>query len=193
MPEPVRRMEVSTGAGRRRSWSAAEKASIIAESYGAGETVCNVARCYGLTPAAVVHLSAAGQAGGFVAGDDVRGGRGGAGRTGTGGAYQGAYQGAAPDAPPSACRWHRARDRRGRGSDWGGREAADHRGGDSRAQGELVIGPSGNVRIWGRRSRSTSGRERRGWRRWCAKPCAPNRSPGPARSTAVLRLNRPRA
>ena len=50
MPEPVRRMEVFTGAGRRRSWSAAEKAAIIAESYGAGETVCSVARRHGLTP-----------------------------------------------------------------------------------------------------------------------------------------------
>lgn len=50
MPEPVRRMEVFTGAGRRRSWSAAEKGAIIAESYGAGETVCGVARRHGLTP-----------------------------------------------------------------------------------------------------------------------------------------------
>ncbi|HET9849838.1 MAG TPA: transposase [Candidatus Dormibacteraeota bacterium] len=50
MPEPVRRMEVFTGAGRRRSWSAAEKAAIIAESYRAGETVCGVARRHGLTP-----------------------------------------------------------------------------------------------------------------------------------------------
>src|ERR1051325_7339705 len=50
MPEPVRRMEVFTDAGRRRSWSAAEKSSIIAESYGAGETVCAVARRHGLTP-----------------------------------------------------------------------------------------------------------------------------------------------
>src|SRR3954470_14155989 len=50
MLEPVRRIEVFTGAGRRRSWSAAEKAAIIAESYGAGETVCAVARRYGLTP-----------------------------------------------------------------------------------------------------------------------------------------------
>lgn len=50
MPEPVRRMEVFTGAGRRRSWSAAEKAAIIAESNGAGETVCGVARRHGLTP-----------------------------------------------------------------------------------------------------------------------------------------------
>ena len=50
MTEPVRRMEVFTGAGRRRSWSAAEKAAIVAESYGAGETVCAVARRHGLTP-----------------------------------------------------------------------------------------------------------------------------------------------
>lgn len=50
MPEPVRRIEVFTGAGRRRSWSASEKPAIVAESYGAGETVCAVARRHGLTP-----------------------------------------------------------------------------------------------------------------------------------------------
>jgi transposase len=50
MSEPVRRIEVFTGAGRRRSWSAAEKAAIIAESYSAVETVCGVARRHGLTP-----------------------------------------------------------------------------------------------------------------------------------------------
>jgi transposase len=50
MPEPVRRMELFTGAGRRRTWSAAEKAAIVAESYGSGETVCGVARRHGLTP-----------------------------------------------------------------------------------------------------------------------------------------------
>jgi transposase len=50
MPEPIRRMEVFTGAGRRRTWSAAEKAAIVAESYGGGETVCGVARRHGLTP-----------------------------------------------------------------------------------------------------------------------------------------------
>jgi transposase len=49
-PEPVRRIEVFTGAGRRRAWSAAEKASIVAESEHAGETVSGVARRYGLTP-----------------------------------------------------------------------------------------------------------------------------------------------
>jgi transposase len=50
MPEPVRRIEVFTGAGRRRSWSGEEKAAIIAESCDAGGTVCAVARRHGLTP-----------------------------------------------------------------------------------------------------------------------------------------------
>src|SRR2546428_5851864 len=50
MPEPVRRIEVFTGAGRRRSWSREEKAAIIVESYGAGGTVCADARRHGLTP-----------------------------------------------------------------------------------------------------------------------------------------------
>jgi transposase len=50
MPEPVRRIEVFTGAGRRRNWSAEEKAAIIAESYVEGGTVCSVARRHGLTP-----------------------------------------------------------------------------------------------------------------------------------------------
>jgi transposase len=50
MAAPIRRIEVFTGAGRRRSWSPEEKASIVAESYGDGETVCAVARRHGLTP-----------------------------------------------------------------------------------------------------------------------------------------------
>jgi transposase len=49
-PEPVRRLEVFTGAGRRRTWSAEQKAEIVAESYGSGESVCAVARRHGLTP-----------------------------------------------------------------------------------------------------------------------------------------------
>lgn len=47
---PVRRIEVFTGTGRRRRWSAAEKAAIVAESFGAEETVSAVARRHGLTP-----------------------------------------------------------------------------------------------------------------------------------------------
>ena len=50
MPEPVRRIEVFTGAGRRRNWLPEEKAAIIAESCVEGETVCSVARRHGLTP-----------------------------------------------------------------------------------------------------------------------------------------------
>jgi len=48
--ESVRRVEVFTGAGRRRRWSTEQKAAIIAESYADGETVCAVARRHGLTP-----------------------------------------------------------------------------------------------------------------------------------------------
>jgi transposase len=51
MSEPVRRMEIFTGAGRRRSWSDEQKASIIAESYSGQESVSAVARRHGLTPA----------------------------------------------------------------------------------------------------------------------------------------------
>lgn len=50
MSSPVRRLEIFTGAGRRRSWPAAVKAGIVAESYRSGETVCGVARRHGLTP-----------------------------------------------------------------------------------------------------------------------------------------------
>src|SRR6184192_2917124 len=48
--EPVRRLEVFTGAGRRRSWTAEQKLQIINESYADGETVSAVARRHGLTP-----------------------------------------------------------------------------------------------------------------------------------------------
>ena len=48
--EPVRRMEVFTGAGGRRAWSAEEKARIVAESYDGGDSVSAVARRHALTP-----------------------------------------------------------------------------------------------------------------------------------------------
>lgn len=48
--EPVRRLEVFTGVGRRRAWSAEQKARIVAESHGGGESVSAVARRHGLTP-----------------------------------------------------------------------------------------------------------------------------------------------
>ena len=48
--EPVRRFEVFTGAGRRRDWSAEDKARIVAESYEPGESVSAVARRHALSP-----------------------------------------------------------------------------------------------------------------------------------------------
>ena len=50
MSEPRRRLEIFTGAGRRRSWSAEATARIVAESQTAGASVCAVARRHGLTP-----------------------------------------------------------------------------------------------------------------------------------------------
>ncbi|ALN74153.1 hypothetical protein M673_23745 (plasmid) [Aureimonas sp. AU20] len=47
-PEPVRRFEVFTGAGRRREWSDEVKAAIVAESYSGLESVSAVARRHGL-------------------------------------------------------------------------------------------------------------------------------------------------
>ena len=47
--EPVRRLDVFTGAGRRRSWTSEQKAQIVAESCAEGATVSAVARRHGLT------------------------------------------------------------------------------------------------------------------------------------------------
>jgi transposase len=52
-PTAARRVEIFTGAGRRRSWSAEEKARIIAESMAEGASVSAVARAHGLTPAQI--------------------------------------------------------------------------------------------------------------------------------------------
>lgn len=49
----ARRMEIFTGAGRRRSWSAEDKARIVAESMAPGANVSAVARRHGLTPAQI--------------------------------------------------------------------------------------------------------------------------------------------
>ena len=48
--EPVRRLEVFTGAGRRRKWSGEDKARIVAEIVASGDSVCAVARRHGLSP-----------------------------------------------------------------------------------------------------------------------------------------------
>src|ERR1044071_7412827 len=48
--EPVRRLEVCAGAGRRRKWSDEDKARIVAEIIASGDSVCSVARRHGLSP-----------------------------------------------------------------------------------------------------------------------------------------------
>jgi transposase len=47
---PVRRLEVFTGAGRRRTWSNEDKARVVAEIEASGDSVSGVARRHGLSP-----------------------------------------------------------------------------------------------------------------------------------------------
>jgi len=49
-PRPVRRLEVITGAGGRRRWSADEKARILEEAMVPGAVVSEVARRNGMSP-----------------------------------------------------------------------------------------------------------------------------------------------
>lgn len=49
----ARRFEVFTGAGKRRDWSDAEKASIVAECWPGGERVAAVARRHALDPSQI--------------------------------------------------------------------------------------------------------------------------------------------
>src|SRR5258707_12347456 len=50
LTEPVRRLEVFTGAGLRRTWRDEDKARIVAEIATSGDSVCAVARRHGLSP-----------------------------------------------------------------------------------------------------------------------------------------------
>jgi transposase len=49
-PARLRRIELITGAERRRKWSAEEKSEIVAESLAEGAVVSEVARRHGLSP-----------------------------------------------------------------------------------------------------------------------------------------------
>ncbi|WP_461349528.1 IS66-like element accessory protein TnpA [Bradyrhizobium sp. USDA 4451] len=46
----MRRLEVFTGAGRRRKWSDEDKARIVAEIVASGDSVCSIARRHGSSP-----------------------------------------------------------------------------------------------------------------------------------------------
>jgi transposase len=49
-PRPVRRLDVITGSGGRRRWSADEKARILEEALAPGVVVSEVARRHGMSP-----------------------------------------------------------------------------------------------------------------------------------------------
>ena len=49
-PDTFQRIEIITGVGRRRRWSAEEKARMVAESFEAGLSVLSVARRHGINP-----------------------------------------------------------------------------------------------------------------------------------------------
>ena len=59
MPERARRIEVFTGAGRRRTWPADEKAAIVAESYAPGRDGMRGGAPARAHPGAAVHLAPA--------------------------------------------------------------------------------------------------------------------------------------
>ena len=48
--KPARRLEVFTGAGRRRTWSDEDKARVVGEIETSGDSVSGVARRHGLSP-----------------------------------------------------------------------------------------------------------------------------------------------
>ncbi|BCG76168.1 hypothetical protein MesoLj113a_73260 [Mesorhizobium sp. 113-1-2] len=171
--EPVRRLEIFTGSGRRREWPPEEKARIVAESYEAGETVCAVARRYGLFPAAIVHLASGcspADGGGSDIGIHVRAGGG----DGSASEVYGEASATAKEAGAGSRRGcDRARDRRHRnaGGSWGGFE--DGCSGDPCAEGNVVIGPMGtvNVMVATKPVDFRKGAEGCGFRRWRA--CIP--------------------
>ena len=57
--KPVHRLEVFTGAGRRRTWSDQDKARMVTEIAVSGKSVSAVARRHGLVAAAVIWLAPA--------------------------------------------------------------------------------------------------------------------------------------
>jgi len=48
--KPVRQQQVATGVDQRRTWTRAQKARIVAESYAGGRSLTAVARRHGIPP-----------------------------------------------------------------------------------------------------------------------------------------------
>ena len=147
-PEPtaVRRLEVITGTGRRRRFSADDKARIIEETLVAGAVVSEVARRHGLSPQQLFGWRRQARQP-AVAGTDA--------------APQFVPAVVETALPESSMRRqrkrtrqvdrtsgkHRGGDRRRDRPDRPRRRGEDGRGGASRLEGRRVIGPTGAVRV----------------------------------------------
>ena len=59
-PEPTRRIEVFTGAGRRRAWSADQKAAIVADSFVRGRERLRRSAAAWFDATAAFHLASSG-------------------------------------------------------------------------------------------------------------------------------------
>jgi transposase-like protein len=132
-----RRLEISTGAGRQRSWSVDQKAAIVAQRYDGAASVCDVARQHGLTPFTTLRVATGGSAAprytgiAFVRRSRRRSRR----------RAQRAW-------PADKRGWrYRGRDGRHRGACRSRRRRDDDHRRPARVEGRLVIGPSGTVKV----------------------------------------------
>jgi hypothetical protein len=158
--EPVRRIEVFTGAGRRRRWTPEQKALIVAETYESGETVGAVARRHGLRTQQLFTWLRNGQR---VQADARR-------MTFAPVGYISAGCMSRPDRPgPSSCvSCHRDCDWGCHGSHYGRDPAGELAGRVARTDGGVMITVSSGVRVL-IATNPVDFRKVKGMRRWCAE------------------------
>ena len=147
-PEPLRRLEVITGTGRRRRFSDDYKTRIVEETLAPGAVVSEVARRHGLSPQQLFGWRRQARQPVATRTDPT--------------APQfvpAVIEAQLPEATvrrrsrsamrqaDRTCGYHRDRDRRRDGAGRPRRRGEDGRGGDPCAEGRPVIGPTGAVRV----------------------------------------------
>jgi transposase len=132
----VRRIEVITGAGGRRRWTVDDKARIVEETLEPGASVSVVARRHGLTPQQVFAWRREARQRSEEAGPSFIPAMVELAST----PRRRRQQAAAPMAAIEL-------DRRREGADRRWRQGLNRIGGDSGVEGDLVIGPTGTVRV----------------------------------------------